>query len=224
MNVKLNENFNRSNFYIFEDAFNLIKSLKKKKIKENINVSIKLDIIPKNKDINIKGFSCLPNSIGKNYKIAVFSTEKNFIEFEKYKIEFFDEKKIKNLNKKNINFDIIITDPKSIIKLGSISKILNSKKIMPDILYNTITTNILDSIEKIGKNYIQFKNNKSNTINCMIGEIDLKTSELKENLENLIKDIKKSKPKNCKIIRIKDIYLSSTMSCGIKININSLNI
>lgn len=108
--------------------------------------------------------------------------------------------------------------------MGNINKILNSKKLMPDIQYNTITSNFKDSIEKIKKNYIQYKNNKTNTINCKIGNIDLETKNIKENLETLINDIKKNKPKNCKNIKIKHIYLSSTMSKSIKININSLNL
>ena len=222
--MNINEKNEQKNIYNFENAIEILKNNKKKKFVESIDTSITLELFPKKKDINIKGYSCLPNNIKKIYKIAVFTTNASELDIKKDDIILFDDKTIKTLTKKNINFNILLTDTKSITKLGNINKILNSKKLMPDIQYHTITSNFKESIEKIKNNYIQYKNNKTNTINCKIGNIDLETKNIKENLETLISDIKKNKPKNCKNIKIKHIYLSSTMSKSIKININSLNL
>lgn len=211
------------NIYNIENAIEILKNNKKKKFIESIDISITLEIFPKKKDINIKGYSCLPNNIKKSYKIAVFTINNSELNIKNNNIIVFDDKTIKTLTKKNINFNILLTDTKSITKLGNINKILNSKKLTPDIQYSTITSNFNESIEKIQNNYIQYKNSKTNTINCKIGNIDLETKKIKENLETLINDIKKNKPKNCKNIKIKNIYLSSTMSKSFKININSLN-
>jgi large subunit ribosomal protein L1 len=108
--------------------------------------------------------------------------------------------------------------------MGKLNKILGSKNLMPDIKYGTITTNIKDTLSKIRKNYVKFKNDKNDIIHSSIGKIDLDTNKLKENLETLINEIKKYKPQNCKNMSIKKIHISSTMGCGLEINLNSLTI
>jgi len=208
--------------YSFEKAINFIKNNKTRKFKETIETSIHLNVTPKKKNISIKGYSILPNDIEKNYNIGVFVTKDETITYNDTNITILNEDNIKEFNKKNLYFDIMITNPKSMIKIGKFSKLLNSKKIMPDIKYGTITNDISDTITKCKKNYIKFKNDKNDIINCIIGKIDLESKKLKENIETLINDIKKQKPKNCKNISIKKISISSTMGPGIKINVNSL--
>jgi large subunit ribosomal protein L1 len=225
MNKKIKEN-NKNQIYSFEKAIDFIKNLKKRNFKESVDVSIQLNIVPNKKNISIKGHAILPNKINENKKIAAFLISDNEInEARDQSIEIIlNEKNIPDFTKKNINFDLIITTPNSIIKMGKLNKILGSKNLMPDIKYGTITTNIKDTLSKIRKNYVKFKNDKNDIIHSSIGKIDLDTNKLKENLETLINEIKKYKPQNCKNMSIKKIHISSTMGCGLEINLNSLTI
>lgn len=221
---KIKEKFDTTKIYTFNKAVDIIKNIPRANFLENIEASIQLNINPKKKKIQLKGYSILPNDIKKTNKIAIFTTNNEEINNINTNTLFIKENDISNLTKKNINFDLLITTPTSIGKIGQISKILNSKKIMPDIKYGTLTTNLKLTLEKLQKNYIKFKNEKNDIVHCIIGKITLDTEKLKENIEKIINDIKKSKPKDCKNICIKKINLSSTMGPGIKININSINI
>ncbi len=225
MTKKIKDNI-KNQVYSFDKAIELIKNSKKRKFIESIDVAIQLNIVPNKKNISIKGHAILPNKINKNKRIAAFLTKDNEItEAKNQNIDIIlDEKNIHDFNKKNINFDLIITTPNSIIKMGKLNKILGSKNLMPDIKYGTITTNITDTLSKIKQNYIKFKNDKTDVIHSSIGKIDLESNKLKENLETLINEIKKFKPHTCKNMSIKKIHVSSTMGCGIEINLNSLNI
>lgn len=220
----ISETVNVNTLYAFNKAIEIIKNIPKAKFAENIEASIQLNINPKKKKIHIKGYSVLPNDIEKENKIAIFSTNDEETKNIKTTHILIKENDIANLTKKNINFDLLITTPASIGKIGKISKILSSKKIMPDIKYGTLTTNLESTINKLKNNYIKFKNEKNDIIHCIIGKANLDTQKLKENIETIINDIKKSKPKDCKNINIKKISISSTMGPGLKINLNSVNI
>jgi len=219
----ISEIIEKKNIYTFNKAIELIKNLPKAKFAENIEASIQLSVNPKKKKIHIKGYSILPNDTEKKYKIAVFSTDNEAIKNIKNTAMIIKEENLEHLTKKNLNFDLIITTPSSIGKIGKLNKVLNAKKIMPDIKYGTLTTNLETTLEKLKKNYIRFKNEKNDIIHCLLGKMNLDTQKLKENIEVIINDIKKSKPKDCKNITIKKISISSTMGPGLKINLNSLN-
>lgn len=210
--------------YSFNKAIDFLKENKKTKFIETIETSIHLNISPSRKNINLKGYSLLPNCIYKSYNIAAFITDVNKINNTNNNIKIITENDLSAITKKNIDFNLLITDHTSIIKIGKLSKILNSKKLMPDIRYGTITDNINDTVDKFKKNYVKFKTDKNNIIHCVIGKLDLDTDKLKENIEMLIYDIKKQKPKDCKNMSIDKIYISSTMGAGIKINMKSLTI
>ena len=192
MNKKLKE-INKNQIYSFEKAIDVIKNLKKRNFKESVDVAIQLNIVPNKKNISIKGHAILPNKINENKKIAAFLISDNEInEARDQSIEIIlNEKNMQDFTKKNINFDLIITTPNAIIKMGKLNKILGSKNLMPDIKYGTITTNIKETLSKIRKNYVKFKNDKNDIIHSSIGKIDLDTNKLKENLETLINEIKK---------------------------------
>lgn len=223
---KKNKEINKNQIYSFDKAIELIKKSKKRNFNESIDVAIQLNIAPNKKNIIIKGHAILPNKINKTKKIAVFLTsdsETNDAKNQNIEI-ILNEKNIPDFTKKNINFDLILTTPNAIIKMGKLNKILGSRNLMPDIKYGTITTNIKETISKIRQNYVKFKNDKNDIIHSSIGKIDLDPIKLKENLETLLNEIKKYKPQNCKNMSIKKIHISSTMGCGIEINLNSLTI
>ncbi|HIH2763013.1 MAG TPA: 50S ribosomal protein L1 [Candidatus Azoamicus sp.] len=223
---KKNKEINKNQIYSFDKAIEVIKKSKKRNFNESIDVAIQLNIAPNKKNIIIKGHAILPNKINKNKKIAVFLTSDSEINDAKNQnIEIIlNEKNIPDFTKKNINFDLILTTPNAIIKMGKLNKILGSRNLMPDIKYGTITTNIKDTISKIRQNYVKFKNDKNDIIHSSIGKLDLDPIKLKENLETLLNEIKKYKPQTCKNMSIKKIHISSTMGCGIEINLNSLTI
>ena len=221
--MKRNKKIKNSN-YSFSKAIDFLKENKRAKFTETVEISIHLNIIPKKKNINIKGYSLLPHCIQKKYDLAVFTTELNEFKSDDKNIRIITENDLDTIVKKNINFNLLITNHNSIVKMGKLSKVLNGKKIMPDVRYGTITDNITETINKVRNNYVKFKTDKHNIIHCVIGKLTLDPHKLKENTETLIYDIKKQKPKECKNMFIDKIYISSTMGIGIGINMKSLTV
>jgi len=216
---------NLKQIYTFNQAIDLLKKIPQAKFEESIEIAINYNIYPKKQNFNIKGFSILPNKTGKKIKVAAFVLNDEIELAKKAKADFIiDDSIINDINKNIINFDILVTTPSSMLKIGKLSKILGPKGLMPNIKYGTINENIYDTIKNIKTNYIKFKSDKSNIIHSIIGKTNCDAKSLKENIEMLIDDIKKQKPKECKSMIIKKIFVSSTMGPGLNINLNSLNI
>lgn len=213
----------RNKTHDFSDALKILKSGKKKFL-ENIEVSINLIVLPKSKLFVIKGYSILPHGEPKKLNIAIFSTDSNKFYGTIDNCTFLTESDLINLHKKNLVFDLFVTTPSSMIKFSKLGKILNAKNLMPDVKYATVTTDISLTLNLLKKNYVRFRSDKCNVINSKIGNINLSEKFLLENLCVLISDIKKQKPKDCKNLDIKSLYLTSTMGSSFKIDVKSLQI
>ncbi|HFL8824433.1 MAG TPA: 50S ribosomal protein L1 [Candidatus Azoamicus sp. OHIO1] len=221
--LSLKNIINKNELYSFTKGIEILKKINPAKFNETVEISINLKLNPKKRDYSIKGFSLLPYNSGKILKVAVFASE-NEIDAAKNADLIISKEKINEIKDNKINFDILITTPNSITKMGNLSKTLGPKGLMPNIKFGTITNNISDTINSIKTNYIKFKSEKNNIIHCIIGKINNNTKELKENIETIINDIKKNKPSNCKSMTIEKLFVSTTMGPGIKINLNSINI
>ncbi|HIH2763665.1 MAG TPA: uL1 family ribosomal protein [Candidatus Azoamicus sp.] len=143
--------------YDINEALSNLKLNKKSKFIENIEVSVNLSFLPKNKNFVVKGYSILPHGELKKFKLAVFISENNLILSSDSSIKILTESDLISLKKKDLLFDLIITTPSSMIKFGKLSKILNSKNLMPDVKYGTITTDVKSTLELLKKHYIRFK-------------------------------------------------------------------
>lgn len=212
-----NSIFDKNKLYKIEDAIRILKSISNKKFNESIEVSMKFNVIPK-KNIVIKGYSLLKHNLGKDNKIAILNPLEESNDYISLK-----DIDLLTLNKKTINFNILLTSPENVVKLSKIAKLLNGRKVMPDIKYGTITTDLIKTAYDFKNKYLKFKMDKFYSLNLMFGKLDHLEEKLKENLEKLISDIKKSKPVNCKVINVKKIFISSTMGPSIKIDIDSID-
>jgi large subunit ribosomal protein L1 len=129
---------------------------------------------------------------------------------------------IKDISEKkaNLKYDYIITTTAMFPKLKSIAKILGPKKLMPSIKNGTVTDDIKGAVDSIYKGKINVKSNKEGIINFSIGRRDFTYQQIYDNFKVMHNSIVKIKDSNKKNIHIKNISISTTMSPGIKVNLN----
>ncbi|CAL4317987.1 50S ribosomal protein L1 [Buchnera aphidicola (Pterocallis alni)] len=209
--------------YTINSALNLLKKFQSTKFTESVDVSIHLGINPKKTDQNIRGSTILPNGTGKKIKIAVFTQGENIKIAKKYGAEIAGGAEIIHYfkNKKKI-FDIIISSPDTMHIVSKLGPILGPKGLMPNPKTGTITSNIKEAVKNAKKGQITYKNDKNGILNTAIGKINFTNQQLKENIIQLLIELKKLKPSTSKGIFIKKLILSTTMGCGIIIKINSI--
>lgn len=203
------------NEYPIEEALKKVKSESKAKFDASVEVHINLDIDP-NKQ-NIRFSLSLPNGTGKTKKIAVLSSGKvegadvNLTEEDLPKIE---QGKIKP----NVDFDILITEPRYMPVLAKYAKILGPAGAMPNPKNGTVTEEISKSISQFKKGKMEIKTEKmAPIIHTIIGKVSFDEKSLSDNYNELISALKANKPAKTVPLWIKSIFISSTMGPSVKV-------
>ena len=106
-------------------------------------------------------------------------------------------------------------------KLGPLGKILGPRGLMPNPKTGTVTMNVGKAVEETKAGKIDFKVDKNGTIHVAIGKVSFSSDKIFQNAKEVLENILKIKPSSSKGIYMKSIFMSSTMSPGIKIDTNS---
>jgi large subunit ribosomal protein L1 len=106
-------------------------------------------------------------------------------------------------------------------KLGPLGKILGPRGLMPNPKTGTVTMNVGKAVEETKAGKIDFKVDKNGTIHVAIGKVSFSSDKIFQNAKEVLDNILKIKPSSSKGIYMKSVFMSSTMSPGIKIDTNS---
>jgi len=211
----------KGKIYTSDEAISVIQQFQKTRFDESVEAHFKLGINPDKTEQQVRGTADLPHGTGKEIKIAVFSdsTEKIAEGKAAGAVEAGGEALIEEIRAgKALNFDVAVATPEMMIKLAKIAKILGPRGLMPNPKNETVTLKITETIEKLKKGKISFKNDKGGNVHMAIGKASFPKENILENFEAAKKAIEKAKPEGVKGKFIRSIFLTSTMGAGLKIN------
>lgn len=201
--------------YSLEEAIKKVKAESKSKFDASVEIHINLDIDP-NKQ-NIRFSLSLPHGTGKAKKIAVLSSTKvagadlNLTEEDLPKIE---QGKIKP----NVDFEVLISEPRFMPVLAKYAKILGPAGVMPNPKNGTVTEDISKTLEQFKKGKMDIKTEKlAPIIHTIIGKVSFDDKSLAENYNELLSALKQSKPAKTPPLWIKSVFLSSTMGASVRV-------
>ena len=119
--------------------------------------------------------------------------------------------------------DVIITMPSCMGKIGALGRVLGPRGLMPNPKSGTVTQDVAKAVREVKQGKIDFKVDKSGIVHAAIGKISFTPEKIRENAMEFINTIIKLKPATAKGTYIKSIYLSTTMSKGVKIDPKSID-
>ena len=117
--------------------------------------------------------------------------------------------------------DVIITQPQIMGKIGALGRILGPRGLMPNPKSGTVTPDVAKAVQEVKQGKIDFKVDKAGIIHTSIGKVSFTPEQIRDNAKEFIQTLIKLKPTAAKGTYIKSIYLSSTMSPGIKVDSKS---
>ena len=214
--------FETEKLYTLKEASDVVKNFSKLKFDSSIDLAVNLGVDPKKADQNVRGIVSLPNGTGKDVKVLALVTPEKEEEAKKAGADFVGLDEFLNKIKDGwTDVDVIITMPSVMGKLGPLGKILGPRGLMPNPKTGTVTMNVGKAVQetKAGKN--DFKVDKNGTIHVAIGKVSFSSDKIYQNAKEVLDNIVKIKPSSSKGIYMKSIFMSSTMSPGIKIDTNS---
>ena len=223
--VEASKLVDKTRVYTLDEAVKVLKSIKKRNFDETIEVALNLNIDAKKTDMNVRSSVVLPNGTGKNKKVLVVtkgSTEDALKAGADYA---GGEEMLEKISKENwFDFDSIVATPDMMISLGKLGKILGPKGLMPNPKLGTVTTNVVQAVENIKKGQVEYRNDSYGNVHAAVGKLSFDEEKILENIKAFIVDVNKNKPTGVKGTFIKNISICSTMSPGLKIDKNSLDI
>ena len=216
---EISEKVSRTEIHPIDEALTLVKEMASAKFAESIDVAVNLGIDPKKSDQTVRGSTVLPNGIGKEMRVAVFTQGENV---DKARAAGADAVGLEDLAEKmkggDIAFDTVIASPDAMRVVGQLGKILGPRGLMPNPKVGTVAQDIEAAVKNAKSGQVQFRADKAGIVHCTIGRVNFEVSALKENLAALLAELLKAKPSSAKGQYLKRMTLSSTMGPGVAVD------
>ena len=205
--------------YSITEAMEIIQSVKSEKFDESIDISVKLGVDPNKSDQNVRGAVTLPNSLGKEVKVAVFADGDHASQAEKAGADFIGMDDLaEKFQKEEISVDVVISSNAAMKVVGKLGQVLGPKGLMPNPKTGTVSDDVETAIKNVKAGQVRFRTDKNGIIHGSIGKVSFDGDKIKANASALLEELKKLKPASAKGVYIGNIAISSTMGPGIKLN------
>jgi len=213
------EKLDKDQQYNLVDAAELLKQMTTTKFDASIDVDVRLGVDPRKANQMVRGVVTLPHGTGKKIKVLVLCTPEKEEEAKEAGADYVGlDDYIEKIQGGWTDIDVIVTMPPVMAKVGKLGRVLGPRGLMPNPKSGTVTMEIGKAVKDVKMGKIDFKVDKYGIVHTSIGKVSFTAEMIVENAREFIQTIIKLKPTSAKGTYIKSIYLSSTMSPGIKLD------
>ena len=210
--------------YSLAEAAEKVKEITFTKFDSSLDIDVRLGVDPRKANQMVRGVVTLPHGTGKQVKVLVLcnpdaeaaakAAGADYVGLDEY---------IDKIKGGWTDVDVIITQPAIMGKIGALGRILGPRGLMPNPKSGTVTNDVAKAVEEVKKGKIDFKVDKNGIVHSSIGKVSFTPAQMKENAREFINTLIKLKPATAKGTYIKSIYLSSTMSPGVKVDAKTID-
>jgi large subunit ribosomal protein L1 len=219
----INEKVQPGKVYGTDEAFELLKTVATAKFVESVDVAVILGVDPRKSDQAVRGATVLPHGTGKSARVAVFAQGANADAALAAGADIVGMDDLAaQVKAGELNFDVVIATPDAMRVVGQLGQILGPRGLMPNPKVGTVTADVATAVNNAKAGQVRYRTDKKGIIHCTIGKVSFDPNALKENLEALLNDLKKSKPSTSKGVYLKKITVSTTMGPGLTLDQGSL--
>ena len=218
-----NEKLDAEKEYSLEEASTLVKEISFTKFDASIDLDVRLGVDPRKADQMVRGVITLPHGTGKESTVLVLCTPDKEQEAKDAGADFVGlDEYITKIEGGWTDFDVMITMPTVMAKVGKLGRVLGPRGLMPNPKSGTVTLDVAKAVKEVKGGKIDFKVDKFGIIHARIGKVSFEAEKIRENAEEMMALITKLKPASAKGTYVKSVSLSSTMSAGIRLDKNTL--
>jgi large subunit ribosomal protein L1 len=203
---KAAEQVEKGKAYSVAEALELAIKTSPVKFDATVELHINLGVDPRHADQNIRDSLVLPAGTGKSVRIAVFADENT---------DGADisgtETLLKQLEKGVLDFDILISTPQNMPKLGKYARVLGPRGLMPNPKSGTVTPDVAKAIAEAKAGRVEYRVDSTGIVHIGVGKVSFGTKKLEENVRAVLTSVKNNKPNSVKGTYLKSMYLTTTM-------------
>jgi large subunit ribosomal protein L1 len=215
---KLAEQVEAGKVYSFSEAIELATKTNPAKFDASVEIHVRLGVDPRQADQNIRTTVSLPNGTGKTIRVAVFAPEADHAAAKKAGADIIgDEEFLKQLDKEEINFDILVATPQYMPKLGKYARQLGPRGLMPNPKSGTVATDVAKAVTEAKAGKVEYRVDKQAIVHLSIGKVSFGAKKLEENAKAFFDSLQSQKPSSLKGAYVKSTSISTTQGPGIKV-------
>ncbi|ELJ8893072.1 50S ribosomal protein L1 [Campylobacter upsaliensis] len=209
--------------YVLNEAVDVVKTLASAKFDETVEIALKLNVDPRHADQMVRGSVVLPAGTGKKVRVAVIAKDAKADEAQAAGADIVgSDDLVEEIQKGNMNFDVLIATPNLMGLVGKVGRILGPKGLMPNPKTGTVTMDVAQAVHNAKSGQVNFRVDKQGNIHAGLGKVSFTKEKLLENISTFVKAINKHKPAAAKGRYIKNAALSLTMSPSVKLEVQEL--
>ena len=209
--------------YTLAEAVELVKEMTCTKFEASLDIDVRLGVDPRKANQMVRGVVTLPNGTGKTVRVLVLCAPEAEAAAKAAGADYVGlDEYIEKIKGGWTDVDVIITQPAIMGKIGALGRILGPRGLMPNPKSGTVTVDVAKAVEEVKKGKIDFKVDKNGIVHSSIGKVSFTPEQMAENAREFVNTLIKLKPATAKGTYIKSIYLSSTMSPGVKVDARSI--
>ena len=204
--------------YTLSEAAALMKDITVTKFDSSVDIDVRLGVDPRKSNQMVRGVVSLPHGTGKEVRVLVLCTPDKEAEAKTAGADYVGlDEYIEQIKGGWTDVDVIITMPSVMGKIGALGRILGPRGLMPNPKSGTVTMEVGKAVAEVKQGKIDFKVDKFGIVHTAIGKASFAPEKIIENAKEFISVIQKLKPAAAKGTYVKSIYLSTTMSPGLKV-------
>ncbi len=212
-----------SKYYTIDEAAKLVKEITTTKFDASVDIDVRLGVDPRKANQMVRGVVTLPNATGKDTRVLVLCTPDKIEEAKAAGADHVGlDDYIEKIKGGWTDIDVIITMPSVMAKVGALGRVLGPRGLMPNPKSGTVTMEIGSAVKEVKAGKIDFKVDRYGIVHSTVGKVSFESDSIVGNVKEFVGIIQKLKPSAAKGTYIKSIYLSSTMSPGIKVEPKSI--
>ena len=220
---KVAEQIEAKKAYTLKDALELATKTSVGKFDGTVELHVNLNVDPRQADQNLRGTVSLPHGTGKTVRVAVFAAAADAEKAKKAGADLVGEEEvIAKLDKEQLDFDVLISTPQNMPKLGKYARLLGPRGLMPNPKSGTVTASVAKAVEEAKAGRVEYRVDKQAIVHQGVGKVSFGGDKLLANAKAFLENLTASKPASVKGALVKSIVVSTTMGPGIKVDISSL--
>ena len=211
--------FDNTKPYSLAEALKIATETSTAKFDATTEIHVRLNVDPRQADQNIRATVNLPNGSGKTVRVAVFASDPECkAALEAGADVAGDEDFLRQLDKGKIDFDVLVSTPAYMPKLGKYARLLGPKGLMPNPKAGTVSANVTKAVEEAKAGKVEYRVDKQSIVHLGIGKVSFGPDKLLANANVFMDSLMSNKPSTIKGSYIQSITVSTTMGPGIKVD------
>lgn len=220
----VNAKVEKGKLYSLDQAAQLVKEINTTKFNSSVDLHVRLGVDPRKPDQALRGTVSLPHGTGKSKTVLVLCPADKEAEAKAAGADYVGlDEYIDKIGSGWTDIDVIIATPSVMPKIGRLGRVLGPRNLMPNPKSGTVTDNVADAVSEVKKGKISFKIDKFGIIHASIGRVEFTPEQIQENAKEVLVTLSRMKPSAAKGTYFKSVYLATTMSPSVQLDIKSVS-